>query len=103
MTASRRKTATQKTTVQKVVTPVVEEDITDVLPVEKVRSETVRRNNMIHCTVERFFCDGNTRERFEALGYSVDWPAGQVRDITADLYNACFSSGARISIVPEGE
>jgi hypothetical protein len=62
-----------------------------------------KQSGLIRCTVARQFLDGNTRERFEALGYSVEWPAGQVREITIDLFEACRSSGARLEIVPEVE
>lgn len=58
---------------------------------------------LIHCKVARLFYDGNTTERFKALGYDVQWPAEQVRDITLDLFEACKISGARIEIVPEAE
>ena len=76
----------------------------DINPLETIHVEDVSpKTKLIHCTVERKFLDGNTTERFAALGYPPDWPAGEVRDITVDLYNACVSSGARVEIVKEGE
>lgn len=61
------------------------------------------RSNLIKCTVERLFLDGNISDRFVALGYGRDeWKPGEVRYLTADVYQACISSGARLSIVAEG-
>lgn len=104
---TRRKPAAKAQPKQQTPPPTIEkveeEPYPDIQPLGTVLAEDAKPSGLIHCKVERPFLDGVTRERFEALGYSVEWPAGQVRDITVDLYNACASSGARLEIVKEGE
>lgn len=93
MTTNRRKKASE---------PKIAPKTPDV-PVVPADAATEPPAMLIHCKVARLFCDGNTTERFKALGYDVDWPAEQVRDITLDLFEACKISGARIEIVPDAE
>jgi len=107
MPAKRSKPAPKVQPKQQTPPPAIEkveeEPFPDIQAIETIRVKDVKPSGLIHCTVERQFFDGVTTERFNALGYDVIWPAGQVRDITVDLWNACVSSGARITIVKEGE
>lgn len=54
---------------------------------------------LIRCTVKETFKDGTTFPRFATLGYAGEWPKGEVREITVDLFKKCRSSGAQIEIV----
>jgi len=46
-----------------------------------------------------FFVDGTLREAFQKLGYNVEWPKNEVREIPTWLLNRCKQSGGEFETV----
>ena len=44
------------------------------------------------------FIDGGLRAQFEAEDIRLDWPRGEVRTISYELYKLCLKSGARFEL-----
>lgn len=55
---------------------------------DKIRVKTIGR-----------FIDGGLRQQFAAEGLKLEWPAGEERTISVNLYRLCLQSGARLEVL----
>lgn len=58
-----------------------------------------KKENLFPVKAVSGFLDGNLAEYFAELGYPVEWPAGEVRNLTLNLYNRCKQSGAELELL----